>query len=247
VAAARGRVPTPEQVEGYRATEPPPARNFHQAVLAPGLTVVAEVKRRSPSGGALAIELQPGERAAIYQHGGAGAISVLTEPDFFEGSLEDLEVVRVSVDLPVLRKDFVLTEEQVWESRAWGADALLLVVAALSDSELSVLLATCDQAGLTALVEVHTTEEAKRAVGLGSQVVGVNNRDLATLEVDLENSLRLAPLLDGVARLAESGIATPADAALMAEAGYDGILVGESLMRAEDPASLVEALREAAG
>jgi indole-3-glycerol phosphate synthase len=243
VAVARGRVPTPEQVEGYRVAEPPPSRNFRQAVLAPGLTVVAEVKRRSPSAGALATALAPAERAAIYQQGGAGAISVLTEPDFFEGSLEDLEVVRASVEIPVLRKDFVLTEEQIWESRAWGADALLLVVAALSDSELSVLLAACDQAGLTALVEVHTAEEAQRAVGLGSQVVGVNNRDLTTLEIDLETSLRLAHLLEGVARLAESGIATPADAALMAEAGYDGILVGESLMRAEDPASLLQALR----
>ncbi|MGH8935032.1 MAG: indole-3-glycerol phosphate synthase TrpC [Acidimicrobiia bacterium] len=242
---ARRRVPTPEQAEGYRAAEAPPSRSFREAVVAPGLTVVAEVKHRSPSAGALAAALAPAERAAIYQQGGAGAISVLTEPDFFEGSLEDLKAVRASVDLPVLRKDFVLTREQVWESRAWGADALLLVVAALSDPELSVLLAVCEEAGLTALVEVHTAEEAKRAVAVGSQVVGVNNRDLATLEVDLETSLRLAPLLDGVARLSESGIATPADAALMAGAGYDGILVGESLMRAEDPAALVQALREA--
>lgn len=229
-----------------RALEMPPARGFCQAITAPGLSVIAEIKRRSPSRGVLSSTLDPAGQARRYVEGGAAAISVLTEPDHFDGSDADLRVVRAEVAVPVLRKDFTLEPVQVWEGRAMGADAVLLILAILDDVAAAELLAAAGEAGLDALVEVHTEAEAERAMALGASIVGVNNRDLTTFEVDLATSERLAPILGGAAaRIAESGVHTAADAARLRDAGYDAVLVGESLVRAEDPGGLLAALRGA--
>jgi len=224
----------------------PPARDFAGALRVPGLSVIAEVKRRSPSAGVLASGLDPASRAVAYRDGGAAALSVLTEPDHFAGAPEDLVVARLAVDLPVLRKDFVLHPAQVWQSRALGADAVLLIAAILDDVLLRDLLGEADAAGLAALVEVHDAAEAERAAAAGAGIVGVNNRDLRTFRVDLATAERLRPLLpDGAVTVAESGVSDPEAAARMADAGYDAVLVGEALVRAGDPARLVGALRDA--
>ena len=217
------------------------------AVLArPGLSVIAEVKRRSPSAGPIDIGLNPAALAGAYANGGASAISVLTEPDHFGGSLADLETVRSAVDIAVLRKDFVLDPVQVWQARAAGADMVLLIVAILSDDELTSLIATTRQAELTALVEAHTETEAKRALAAGADVIGVNNRDLATFAVDLSTAERIRPVLgDDVVAVAESGVSSPESAARMRAAGYDAILVGEAAVRSGDPQGFVRSLVEA--
>jgi indole-3-glycerol phosphate synthase len=222
----------------------PPARGFAAALRTAGLSVIAEVKRRSPSAGVLAADLDVAERAAAYQEGGAAAVSVLTEPDHFAGSPGDLVAVRLAADLLVLRKDFVIDPAQVWQSRALGADAVLLIAAILDDRGLSELLGAAAAAGLDALVEVHDEREAERAVALGAGLIGVNNRDLGTFRVDLATAERLRPLLpDDAVAVAESGVSGASAAARMAAAGFDAILVGEALVRAEDPAALVAALR----
>lgn len=224
-----------------------PARSFAAALAAPGLAVIAEIKRRSPSRGDLAPSLDPSAHSRAYAAGGAAAMSVLTDEEFFGGSLSDLAAVRAAVDLPILRKDFILASSQIWESRAFGADAVLLIVAVLSDDLLKSLLAEAAEAKLEALVEVHNEEEAKRAIAAGAAVVGVNNRDLTTFEVDLGVAERLAPILTGKAVLvAESGIRDSSHAAAMAGAGYHAILVGEALVAADDPAALVASMRSAA-
>ncbi len=224
----------------------PAVRSLAAALAAPGLTVIAEVKRRSPSAGELAPDLDPAGQAAAYQRGGAGAVSVLTEPDFFSGSLDDLAAVREEVTIPVLRKDFIVDAAQIWESRSAGADAVLLIVAVLSDAELSQFIEVAADAGLDALVEVHSPLEASRAEAAGARIVGVNNRDLATFAVDLATAERLAPLISGIPiRVAESGISGAADARRMADAGYQAVLVGEALVRANDPAALVAGMRAA--
>ena len=212
--------------------------------MAPGLSVIAEVKRRSPSAGDLAVALDPSEQARRYAAGGAAAVSVLTEPHYFGGSLEDLATVRRATDLPVLRKDFMLNEAQIWESRAAGADAVLLIAAVLDGRRLPVMLEASAAASMTALVEVHDEAEAERAVAAGASVVGVNNRDLGSFVTDLAVAERLSGRLANVAvRVAESGVKTVADAARMAAAGYDAVLVGEALVRSEDPARLIRAFR----
>ncbi len=227
-----------------RAGELPPARSLAAALAGPGLSVIAEVKRRSPSRGELAAALDPSRQVVAYEEGGAAAISVLTEPSFFAGSLDDLATVRKRVSIPVLRKDFILESSQVWESRVAGADALLLIVAALTDAELGHLLAVTAEAGLEALVEVHTAGEAERAIAAGARIVGVNNRDLTTFAVDLATAELLAPAVASApVRVAESGIFVAADAARMAAAGYQAVLVGEALVKAVDPAALVGELR----
>lgn len=224
----------------------PPARDFAAALRGEGLAVVAEIKRRSPSAGSLAGDLDPPRQAAAYQAGGAAAISVLTEPDYFAGSLADLRAVRDVVDVPVLRKDFVLEPAQVWEARAAGADAVLLIVAALDPLQLSELLAVTRAAGMAALVEAHTEGEADVALTAGADIVGVNNRDLATFVTDLTVAERVAARLPAdVVCVAESGVSDVAGAGRMAAAGYDAILVGEALVRSPDPAALVAALRAA--
>ncbi len=247
VASVRSRLPDVRARRGalQRAAEASdPPRDFKAALTRPGLAVIAEIKRRSPSAGMLAGDLDPPRWALRYEEGGAAAISVLTEPDYFAGSLHDLEAVRDTVGLPLLRKDFIVEPAQVWEARAHGADAVLLIVAILSDAELAELMAETREAGMAALVEAHTAAEADRALSAGADVIGVNNRDLTTFVTDLATAEAVAPRLGpDVVRVAESGVSDPASAARMAIAGYDAILVGEALVRSEDPAALIAALR----
>jgi indole-3-glycerol phosphate synthase len=231
-----------------RAADSDAVCSLAEALVTPGLSVIAEIKRRSPSRGELAAELDPAGRAAAYEAGGAAAISVLTEPHFFSGSLDDLEAVAGTVDVPVLRKDFIVDEAKVWETRATGADALLLIVAAVDQERLHSLLAEAAAAGLEALVEVHNAAEAERARAAGARIIGVNNRDLADFTVDLATAEAVASTLADVpVRVAESGIHGAADAARMASAGYHAVLVGEALVRSADPAALVAELRRAGG
>ncbi|HMQ37742.1 MAG TPA: indole-3-glycerol phosphate synthase TrpC [Micropruina sp.] len=206
------------------------------AFRAEPLAVIAEVKRSSPSKGALADIPDPAALAAQYAAGGASAISVLTERRRFGGTLADLEAVRAAVDTPLLRKDFMVTDYQLWEARAAGADLALLIVAALTDDELSALMATTRTLGLTALVEVHTPDETRRAVDAGASLIGVNNRNLQTLDVDLAQFERLVGLIpDDVVKVAESGILSLDDVRRVAHAGADVILVGEALVKHGDP------------
>ena len=229
-----------------RAAGLAPARSLADALAAPGMSVVAEVKRRSPSRGELSARLDPARQSRAYEQGGAAAISVLTEPEFFNGSLADLEAVRAAVTIPVLRKDFIIESAQIWESKLAGADAILLIVAALGDSQLEQLMGEAGLAGLDALVEVHSAVEAERAMASGAVIVGVNNRDLASFDIDLTTAESLADLIAGApVRVAESGIFEAGDSARMAAAGYQAVLVGEALVRAEDPAELVAELRGA--
>ncbi|WP_234536999.1 indole-3-glycerol phosphate synthase TrpC [Streptomyces shenzhenensis] len=209
----------------------------------PGVRVIAEVKRASPSRGPLAGIPDPGALAADYAAGGAAAISVLTEGRRFGGSLADLEAVRARVDVPVLRKDFVVDPYQVWEARAYGADMVLLIVAALGRAQLAEFVALALEAGLTPLVEVHDEPEAERAVAAGTTVIGVNARDLTTLEVERGTFARVAPHLpEGLVRIAESGVRGPADVAAYAHAGADAVLVGEALVTHGTPRTAVAEL-----
>jgi len=214
------------------------------AFRAPGLSVIAEVKRRSPSKGHLAEIADPAALASAYAAGGADAISVLTEQRRFDGSLDDLRAVRAAVPTPLLRKDFIVTEYQVLEARAAGADLVLLIVAALDDARLRALHDLARELGLTVLVEVHDEDEAERAVTLGAELIGVNARNLKTLEVHPEVFGRIAAgLPDGVVKVAESGISGPTDAARYAAEGADVVLVGEALVKDGDPAAAVAAMR----
>jgi indole-3-glycerol phosphate synthase len=208
------------------------------------LAVIAEIKRRSPSKGALAPDLDPAATARRYAAGGAAALSVLTDGPYFGGSLADLAAAREAVSLPVLRKDFTLDPLQVVEARAAGADAVLLITAALpDDAVLADLAATAAGLGLAALVEVDDEAGLERALGTGATLVGVTNRDLRTFGEDLSTAERLAARIPaGVVSVAESAIRTPADAQRMAEAGFDAVLVGEALVKAPDPESAVAAL-----
>jgi indole-3-glycerol phosphate synthase len=220
-------------------------RDFVGALAKPGLSVIAEIKRRSPSAGDIDVELDPVARAMAYEVGGADAISILTEPDFFGGSLEDLVAVRESVSVPVLRKDFTRNEAQVWEARAAGADAVLIIVATLGQSIVERLVGLSRDIGIDAIVEVHTADEVERAGDSGAAIIGVNNRDLTTFTTDLAVAEGLAPLLPGgVVSRGESGVSSVGGAARMRRAGYDAILVGEALVRSDDPSLLVQALKE---
>ena len=213
-----------------------PALNPMPALSGPGVAVIAEVKRSSPSKGALAEIADPAALAQDYEAGGAAAISVLTEERRFAGSLEDLVRVRCAVAVPVLRKDFIVAAYQLFEARAAGADMALLIVAALSDPELVSLVERARSIGLTPLVEVHTADEVLRAVDAGATVIGVNARDLHTLAIEPKTFARLAPLIpDGIVRVAESGVRGPHDVIELARAGADVVLVGEALVTGRDP------------
>jgi len=247
LAADRMRLPLGPSHPAVRGA--PPVRPFAAALARPGrVNVIAEHKRRSPSRGAIREDLAPADVARRYETGGAAALSVLTDGPFFGGRMEHLVEARAACSLPVLRKDFVLDPWQVWEARAAGADAVLLIVAALGDAELRGLLAVAGEAGMGALVEVHDRGELGRALAAGSRIVGVNNRDLRTLTVSLDTSLALAPAIpDDVVAVAESGIRTGADVRRLREAGFDAFLVGEHLMAAPDPGeALFRLLEEAA-
>lgn len=237
-----------ERVDSYKreAASAEPARDFRSSLSKAGLSIVAEIKRRSPSAGDINIGLDPVTQAMAYQSGGADAISVLTEPDFFGGSLDDLRAVRDAVDLPVLRKDFTRNQAQIWEARAAGADAVLLIVATLSQHVLEDLMATAVDVGIDAVVEVHTADELTRADAAGARIVGVNNRDLGTFATDLRVAESLAPSIHGdVVSVGESGVSNIEGASRMKIAGYDAILVGEALVRSSDPAGFVAALKGA--
>jgi indole-3-glycerol phosphate synthase len=208
-----------------------------------GIRLIAEVKRSSPAAGPLAAIPDPGALAAEYAAGGAAAVSVLTERRHFGGSIADLDAVRARVRVPVLRKDFVVSSYQVWESRAHGADLILLIVAALNQPELVRLLGLVQELGMTALVETHNAEELARAVDAGASVIGVNARDLGTLQVDRTTFARLAPLAPkGSVLVAESGVRGPADVAAYAAAGADAVLVGEFLVSDSAPRRTIATL-----
>jgi indole-3-glycerol phosphate synthase len=205
-----------------------------------GVAIIAEVKRSSPSKGALAAIADPAALARDYEAGGASVISVLTERRRFGGDLADLAAVRTAVDVPVLRKDFIVSSYQLWEARAYGADLVLLIVAALEQNALVSLVERAESLGLTPLVECHTEEEVGRAIEAGARLVGVNTRDLKTLEVDRSVFARLAPLIPGSAvTVAESGVRGPHDVIEYARVGADAVLVGESLVTGRDPRSAV--------
>lgn len=226
-----------------RAAAVAPPRDVMTALRAPGIGVIAEVKRRSPSKGDLAAIADPADLAESYAEGGARVISVLTERRRFGGSLADLAAVRAVVDVPVLRKDFIVSPYQVHEARAYGADLVLLIVAALEQNVLDALLDRVESLGMTALVEVHAEEEADRALEAGAKLIGVNARNLHTLDVDRTIFGRIAPGLPSeVLRVAESGVRGPGDLLTYAGWGADAVLVGESLVTSGDPQAAVRAL-----
>lgn len=226
-----------------RAASMPATRPLLPTLLGDDVAVIAEVKRRSPSKGELAEIADPAALAVAYAEGGAHCISVLTEGRRFGGSIADLEAVRAAVDIPILRKDFVVSSYQLWETRAIGADVALLIVAALEQDALVSLIERAESLGLTTLVEVHDEDELDRALVAGARIIGVNARNLKTLEVDRATFARLSPQIPvGVARVAESGVRGPHDLIAYANAGADAVLVGESLVTGGDPRAAVHDL-----
>jgi indole-3-glycerol phosphate synthase len=230
-----------------RVADTAPALDPMPAFRSPQVSIIAEVKRKSPSKGKLADITDPGHLATEYAAGGAAAISVLTERRRFGGSLDDLDTVRSHVDIPILRKDFIVDPYQLWEARAHGADLALLMVVSLGDTQLAELLGLCAELGLTALVESHTAQEVGRAVDSGAKLLGINARDLTTLQVDRSVFAELAPLIpEGAVRVAESGVAGPQDVAEYREWGADVVLVGEALVRSGSPRTAVRDFSETA-
>jgi indole-3-glycerol phosphate synthase len=219
-------------------------RRFRDALTAGAIGVIAEFKRRSPSAGALGEDPDLGEMVAAYERGGAAALSVLTEGPNFGGSLEDLRLARSACGLPILRKDFIVDPYQLHEALLAGADAVLLIVAALDTRELESLADSARALGLGVLVEVHDGEELKRALDVGADVVGINNRDLRDFSVDMQRTARLmSSIPDSVTVVSESGISTREQLGELQRAGVDAVLVGESLMRSEDPEAALRALQ----
>ena len=249
VELAERRAAVPEAALESLAAEAPPPRDVVAALEPDRLGVIAEVKRASPSKGAIALDLDAVTQARRYAEGGADAISVLTDVEFYHGSLDDLRAIRAAVPTPVLRKDFILDRYGLLEARAAGADLVLLIVAALAigpqgRSALSALIEEARALGLTPLVEVYTAEEARVALEIGAELVGVNNRNLHTFEVSLETTERLAPLLAPHALVVSlSGMSSAADARRAVAAGARAVLVGEALVRADDPAALLRGLK----
>ena len=216
-------------------------RGFAESLARPGVRVIAEIKRASPSLGDIRPDLHPGDLALAYQEGGAAALSVLTEPAFFKGSAKDLKRAREVVELPVLRKDFILEPYQVYETAAMGADAMLLIVRILGDEQLASLLALAHGIGLETLVEIHDEADANRIAGLDVPVVGINNRDLAHFQTDVDRAARLAATLPrGSAVVAASGIRDEADIRTSLAGGLRRFLVGETLVKAPDPTALLK-------
>ncbi|HPX37944.1 MAG TPA: indole-3-glycerol phosphate synthase TrpC [Mycobacterium sp.] len=241
VAAREAQVSLAEVKAAAEAAPAP--RDVMAALRKPGIGVIAEVKRASPSKGELAPISDPAELARAYEAGGARVISVLTEERRFKGSLADLDAVRAAVNIPVLRKDFIIRPYQIHEARAHGADMLLLLVAALDQPALESMLERTESLGMTALVEVHTEDETNRALQAGARVIGVNARDLKTLDVDRNCFGRIAPgLPSNIIRVAESGVRGPADLLAYAGAGADAVLVGEGLVTSGDPRTAVSDL-----
>lgn len=241
---------TPVDLEALlaRARGTAPGPDALAALTAPGVRIIAEVKRRSPSAGAIRAQIDPVALAHAYAAGGAAAISVLTEPEHFGGALSDLEAVAASVPTPCLRKDFFVSTRQVAEARAAGAALVLLIAAVLDDAELVALREAAEALGMHALVEAHDAREVDRAVASGARIVGVNNRDLRTFRIDLATCEALRGRIpSGVVAVAESGIEGPADVSRLRASGYDVFLVGTALMRSGDPRAALTALIDAAG
>ncbi len=244
-AAAADRRPLDALVERAASTEA--TRGFARALTGvDGVAVISEIKRRSPSKGDLHPGLDPAVLAGDYAAGGASCLSVLTDRDFFGGSPDDLAAARAAVELPAIRKDFTVSANDVADARLMGADAVLLIVAALDDAELADFHALAVELGLDALVETHDEAEVERALTVGASLIGVNQRDLVTFEVDTARAVRVAATIPPEAvSVAESGIQGPDDLPALADAGFDAVLVGESLVRSGDPAAAVAALRRA--
>jgi indole-3-glycerol phosphate synthase len=241
-ADARGDRRDPDELAAQTTSVPAP-RDFTAALRGAGLTCIAEIKRRSPSKGDLNPDLQPDLVAKAYAAGGASCLSVLTDVQYFGGSVEDLHAARAACDLPVLRKDFTVSELDVIDARLMGADAVLLIAAALSDEELGRFHQRANALGLAALVEIHDEAELERALEAGARLIGVNQRDLRTFAVDQDRATKMvAGIPADVVAVAESGIRDGDDARRLADAGYDAILVGETLVRAEDRAAALRAL-----
>ena len=219
-------------------------RPFRSALVRPGISVIAEFKRRSPSAGSLSEDPNMGEILRAYRRGGASAVSVLTEKPNFGGSLEDLAMARQACDLPILCKDFILDPYQLYEARAWGADAILLIVAALDRPQLTSLHDCARDLGLDVLVEVHDSDELKSALSVKADLIGVNNRDLRDFSVDIQRTTQLmGEIPDDVAVVSESGIKTPEQLQRLQTLGVAAVLVGETLMRAPDPEASLRILR----
>ena len=242
VARRRAAVP-PATLEEAVAARKDEVRPFADALARPGVSVIAEHKRRSPSAGPIRDDLELEEVVTAYERGGAAALSILTDTPSFGGSLDDLRAARRAAGLPLLRKDFVVDPYQVHESFAAGADAILLIIAALSEHELSALHSEATTLGLAALVEVHDERELDTALELGARIIGINNRDLKTLEVDTRRTFELLPRAAGHALIvSESGFSRPEQIDELAAAGVDGVLIGEALMRAPDIEAACRAL-----
>ncbi len=222
----------------------PPVRDFFAAVCRPGeVALIAEVKKASPSKGVIREDFRPVDIARTYEKHGAACISVLTDESFFQGHLEYLKWVKEAVEIPVLRKDFILDPYQVWEARAYGADAVLLIAECLDDAELRSLYALIRELGMTALVELYDPANVGRVVDCGARLIGINNRNLHTFDVDIEHTIRLRrDIPDDRAVVGESGIASHADVERLRQAGVQAMLVGESLMREEDIGAAVDRL-----
>jgi indole-3-glycerol phosphate synthase len=234
LATRKARAPRSSVVE--RAASAPPARDFRGALRGRDVAIIAEIKRVSPARGPLRTDLDAPLLASGYVAAGATAVSVLTDERFFGGSDQDLVAVRAAIDVPVLRKDFVIDPYQIYEARALGADAVLLIVGALDPSRLSELLQVAASLGIAALVEVHDERELGISIGVGASLVGINNRDLTRLEVDLDTTFRLRPIVPaGVVVVSESGIRTPDQVRRLAALPVDGVLIGEALVTAPDP------------
>jgi indole-3-glycerol phosphate synthase len=232
---------------GDRAASLGPYRDFRKSLASGGFGFVGEVKRASPSAGVIAQEFDPVRTALAYDTAGANCISVLTDEKFFQGHLDYLALIRSRVSKPLLRKDFTLHEVQIYQAALAGADAVLLIVAALTDDELKRLKTVADEIGIDCLVEVHDEAELDRALGLGAGFIGINNRNLATFDVDLSVTEQLAPKIPGDCTIvSESGIRTAADVRRVVAAGVHAALIGESLMRAPDPAALLHSFLAAA-
>lgn len=228
-----------ENVRAFAAVAPP-ALDFYAALKKPGVSLIAECKKASPSKGLIAPKYDAVSLATTYEKAGASAISVLTDARHFQGSLEDMRDVKETVKIPVLRKDFIFDEYQVYESRTAGADAILLIAAVLGDSEIKNLLALTHKLGMNALIEVHTEEELERMLALSPRIIGINNRNLQTFEVDFENTARLRQMIpDEVVVVGESGLKTAANVKQMRDIGVDAILVGETLVRSKETAETV--------
>ena len=230
----------------HEAFERKPSRDFKAALSAAQPAIIAESKKASPSRGVLVERYHPAFLAHAYEEGGAAAISVLTDRKFFQGSLHDLEAARAAGTLPVLRKDFTIDRLQIYEAAAHGADAILLIAAVLNRQELEQFRLLAAELQMASLVEVHDADEVQKAVDSGAEIIGVNNRNLATFEVDLNTSVRLSYLLPAeVIKVSESGIFDRASIGQLSAAGFSAFLVGESLMRSGDPASSIRKLRGA--